>query len=100
MLTCVDSKGALNYNLTGIKRPEAVTYEKFANKDKGGSDIKCYDDGRSLDKCQLECASNTACAATNYVKPNGVWGAKSGCCLKNVSGPTVDANGIDFYVKK
>jgi len=77
----------------------SINYQKFPNKDVGGNDIKCYFDGSPAVRCQNECSSNPNCKATNYIYPNGVWGAGSGCCLKTVDGPMRDQNGIDFYVK-
>jgi hypothetical protein len=74
-------------------------YTKYSNKDIGGYDIICYDDGRSAERCQNECSNNSNCKGTNYIYPNTHWGSTSGCCLKTVSGPLRDINGIDFYVK-
>ena len=75
-------------------------YIKNSNNDIGGHDIACFQDGSPPDLCKAKCDVDKSCMGYNHVHPNGVWGARSGCCYKTKNKPLVNTQGIDFYTPK
>jgi hypothetical protein len=54
------------------------------NTDRPGSDISNFDMEKADPRqCQAQCASNAACKAWTYVKPNTIQGPLPRCWLKN-----------------
>jgi hypothetical protein len=72
-------------------------YQKYPNADRGGADIGCYNS--PVDFCKQKCDLDPNCKSYNFVYPNSVWGAASGCCYKSTATPILPQDGIDFYVK-
>ena len=80
--------------------PKKAKYTKRANADSGGNDIGCFQNGESADFCKAKCDADPKCMGYNYVRPNGVWGKKSGCCYKKSNLNLKGATGIDYYLKE
>ena len=80
-------------------KPCPAKYRKYPNADRGGADIACYFDGSSADFCKQKCDADPNCKSYNYIYPNTVWGAQSGCCYKSTNTPILPQPGIDFYSK-
>ena len=74
-----------------------ANYVKNDNMDIGGNDLECIQDGSGPDVCMAKCDKHPKCRGFNYVPPNSVWGAKSGCCYKSKAEPLAAAGGINFY---
>jgi hypothetical protein len=77
--------------------PSGKTYTKYADHDVGGSDIQCFDKGETADFIKGKCDANTNCKGYNVIAKGGVWGDKSGGCIKTINGVLLDVKGIDFY---
>jgi hypothetical protein len=76
-------------------------YTKHIGKDVRKSDILCNKSGVAKEFCKTKCDDDTKCIGYNYIHPGGVWGDKSGCCIKNneTKGVLIDGDKIDFYMK-
>jgi len=76
------------------------SWKKLTNQDIGGSDIACYTDGSSVDKCSALCALHGDCKSYNEVNSSigGVW-SKGGCCVKMKDTNIAAMNGVNIWTK-
>ncbi len=89
------------------KWPENQKFYDMKNHDRGGYDIRCFQNP-SKDKnmynaeyCKSKCLEDPNCKSANYIKPGGMhWGGIGGCCYKYEAEPKYPIKDIDFSIKK
>ncbi|KAI8916544.1 hypothetical protein DFJ77DRAFT_460209 [Powellomyces hirtus] len=66
----------------------------ITNTDHNGDDLACFNGVANPEPCHSLCYAVRTCRAVNY------WALNKQCCIKNVPGPLVLTQGINFWSRK